>query len=58
MQRANPESGVRVPMRTFLMRCVTMRVSVKMHVAIAIMFVFVCVQICFERKAHGPKADS
>ena len=58
MQRADTKRRVRVAMCRGLLRCVTVFMRVDVDVAISIVFMFVCVNIIFERTTQCPQTDA
>lgn len=58
MQRADTKRRMRVTMRGRLLWLVTVSVRVDVNMAISVVFMFVCVDIVFERAAQRPQTDA
>ena len=58
MQSADAERRVRVAMRGRLLRRVTVFVRVDVNMAISVVFMFVRVDIIFQRKFQCPQTDA
>ena len=58
MQRADAKRRVAVPVRGLLLRCMTAMVCVDVNVTVAVMLVFVRVDIVFQRAFQRPQSDA